>query len=220
MGSNGGWRSGAVTALVVGVCLLILVVVDEARVAMATTALGGWGPAFLLFFLALTQILAPLPAGPGMLVALKLYGFDQALGLYAVASLVSAMVNFQLARWYGRPLVARLVGPEKLALVDRLSVADERLLLVVSRTFGFAFFDLISYAIGLTRIGFRRYLGFTVGCSLLPLSVQYLLFRDFDLHSPGGVALFFVSVLVMGGVFSWLFFRLLGRSERAGRRDS
>ncbi len=198
------WLLAVVLVLIV--CLLFT---DQETIEDVTAQLGAWGVFFLLVFLVFTQVMAPLPAGPGILVALKLYGFEPALGLYAMASLISAAINFLLARRFGRPLVIRLAGADRIAMIDQLSGRDEYALLVIARVFGFVFFDLISYAIGLTKVGFRKYMLCTILFSMAPLSFQYIFFKDLDFQSTSGLMVFFISVFTTGAGFSWIFFRIM-----------
>ncbi|MBF0621392.1 MAG: TVP38/TMEM64 family protein [Magnetococcales bacterium] len=195
-------------AIVVGIFIGILMI-DQSLLSRITTELGIFGPIFLILFLTLTQILAPLPGAPGILLSISLYGFHWATVMLMISCAISAVVNFLLARRFGRPLVERLLGSERMTTVDRLVQSDERTLLLFSRAFGFAFFDLVSYAIGLTKIPFQRYILYTVLFSLPPLAIQYFLFKDMDFQSPSGLIFFMVSVIGTGGIIAWFFLRIL-----------
>ncbi|MBF0447442.1 MAG: VTT domain-containing protein [Magnetococcales bacterium] len=207
-------RAKRVGGLLAALIVLVVLLVDQALLNQVTSAIGPFGPVFLTLFLLLSQVLAPLPGAPGILLSLKLYGFDMATLMLMVSSVLSAMINFFLARRYGKPLVQRLLGPERMQTVDRLERADEVTLLLFSRLFGFAFFDLVSYAIGLTNISFGRYMLYTVLFSTPALGIQYVLFRDMDFQSPAALAFFIVSVVGTGAGIAWFFMRILKKKKQ------
>jgi uncharacterized membrane protein YdjX (TVP38/TMEM64 family) len=198
-----------IIGIVVLLLLLIVLFVDQALLNQITSKIGPFGPLFLTLFLTITQILAPLPGAPAILLSLKLYGFDMATLMLIISSAFSAVVNFLLARRFGRPLVEHMIEGEKMETVDRLVKSDEVTLLLYSRLFGFAFFDLISYAIGLTRISFRKYMLYTLLFSAPPLGIQYIVFKDMDFQSPAGLMFFMVSVVGTGALIAWFFLRIL-----------
>ncbi|MBF0187891.1 MAG: TVP38/TMEM64 family protein [Magnetococcales bacterium] len=194
--------------------MVAVIMIDTATLERVALDLGPMGPLFMGLFLTLTQVVAPIPGAPAILLSFKLYGFDLTTVLFMGSSAISAMINFALARHYGRPLVERLVRPESMITVDRLVRADTLTLLLFARMFGYAFFDLISYAIGLTKIRFSHYMLATVFFSLPPLVIQYLLFRDMDLQNPEGLVFFIVSVVGTGAGLAWFFMRLLKARTR------
>jgi uncharacterized membrane protein YdjX (TVP38/TMEM64 family) len=128
--------------------------------------------------------------------------------------MVSAAVNFFIARRYGRQAVLRFVGPKTLDEIDQLSRAEETTLLILARIFGYYFFDVVSYAVGLTRIGFRKYIVYTASFSLIPFGIQYCAFHNLNFNSFGGMAVYYVSVVGTGVLFSAYFFRVYLRQRR------
>ena len=121
--------------------------------------------------------------------------------------LVSAIVNFWLARIYGRNLVSKLVGEKTLIRIDELSQLNEKALLVSSRILGYSFFDLISYAVGLTTISFKKYFAYTAVLTLIPFSAQYFLFSKLDFNSLQGMVIYIVSITVAAAVFARILYK-------------
>jgi uncharacterized membrane protein YdjX (TVP38/TMEM64 family) len=88
-------------------------------------------------------------------------------------------------------------------------------LLIISRLFGFAVFELISYAAGLTTLSFRRYFVITAVISLVPNLVYYLAFRQIDASGLTGTVAFVISLLLTGALFAVLLTKYIrGRRTR------
>jgi uncharacterized membrane protein YdjX (TVP38/TMEM64 family) len=142
-----------------------------------------------------------------MIVGIKLYGYPQAMGLLYGSCLLSAALNFWIARLYGRNLVEKLVGEKSLRRIDELSQINERTLLISSRILGYSFFDLISYAVGLTTISFKRYFAYTAFLTLIPFAVQYFLFSRLDFNSLKGMLIYFISIAAAGALFARVLYK-------------
>lgn len=186
-------------------CLSTLI--TPAQVESITNEAGWYGPFLVGFFILLTQVFAPLSGTPVMIVGIKLYGYPQAMGLLYISCLLSAVINFWIARLYGRTLVKRLVGEKSLKKIDELSEINEKALLISSRLLGYSFFDLISYAVGLTKIGFVKYFVYTAFLTLIPFAVQYFLFSNLDFNSLRGMVIYFASIAVAGAIFARILYK-------------
>jgi uncharacterized membrane protein YdjX (TVP38/TMEM64 family) len=76
--------------------------------------LGPLGPLGLILFNALQVVVAPIPGYPVQIVAGYLFGWWRGT-LYSVAGMIlGGLLAMTLARVYGRPLVERIVGAERL----------------------------------------------------------------------------------------------------------
>lgn len=182
--------------------------ITPAQVESITSTAGWFGPLLIGLFLLLTQVFAPLSGTPVMIVGIKLYGYPQTMALLYGSCLVSAILNFWIARRYGRNLVKKLVGEKALKSIDELSQLNERVLLISSRIFGYSFFDLISYAMGLTKISFKKYFVYTASLTLIPFIVQYFLFSGIDFNSLRGMLIYFVSIAAAGAVFARILYNV------------
>ena len=187
---------------------LLSTLVTPARVESITGAAGQFGPLLLGLLLLSTQVFAPLSGTPVMLVSIKLYGYPQSMAVLYVSCLVSSALNFWIARRFGRNLLAKLVGEKTLATIDQLSELNERTLLVSFRVFGYSFFDLVSYAVGLTRISFGKYFAYTALLTLIPFTVQYFLFSRIDFNSFGGMLIYVVSIAAAGAIFVGVLYKV------------
>ena len=200
------------TVFVVGLFYLSTLI-TPAQVEAVTGRAGWFGPVLVALFILLTQVFAPLSGTPGIFVGIKLYGYANTLALHYAVSLLSAAINFWVARAYGRGIVRRLVGEEALKDIDELSRINERVLLITSRVFGYFFFDIISYAVGLTKIRFKRYFCYTAVLTLIPVTAQYLLFSRLDFGGLQGMLIYYLSMAATGAVFTKVFYKAYVRKK-------
>jgi len=139
--------------------------------ALGLRGLGGVAPvqawlaqfglySWLVFVLlaAASLILAPLSGSSLYVVGGTLFGQHLAFVLSVMATILGCSVNFWLARCWGRRLVTRLVGTHQVAALDRWfqdlqthhSIFYMFLVMHLSQ-------DIVSYALGLTRIPYRDF---------------------------------------------------------------
>jgi uncharacterized membrane protein YdjX (TVP38/TMEM64 family) len=184
--------------------------VDEASLVALIADLGWYGPLILALFFLFTQIFAPLSGSLSFFVAVRLYGYANAALLFYGASLVSATLNFWIARRFGRAGIKKFVGEKALRQIDGISHDDEMRLLVVCRLFGHYLFDMVSYALGLTKLSFRTYFSYTAVLALVPITFYYFLFRDLDFSTLQGIGLYYGVLAISGGMLGWAFYKVLG----------
>jgi uncharacterized membrane protein YdjX (TVP38/TMEM64 family) len=100
---------------------------DQQRLTALLVQLGWFGPIALVALNALQIIIAPIPGYVVQLVAGFLYGAWWG-GLWgACGQMIGSTVAMWLARTYGRPLVERLVGGERLARWDAVTLSHHML---------------------------------------------------------------------------------------------
>lgn len=186
--------------------LYVSIYIDENMVEIITQKAGVSGPILIVLFILLTQILAPLSGAPMIFVGIKLYGYTNAMIIFYFSSMISANINFFIARIYGRNVVRKLVGEKTLQEIDEISQNEENTLLIILRIFGYYFFDIISYAVGFTSIKYKKYMVYTAIISLIPMSVQYFAFRELNFNSITGIAIYYGSLVVTSILFTHYFY--------------
>ena len=118
---------------------------------------GIWAPVLYTFILALTYVVAPLSGTPVFLAGYIL--FDKKVQFFNYpATLAGAVINFWIARKFGRGLVSKLVGKRNVNKVDRFTENYGVKSLIFLRLFQGQFHDFIAYAYGLTNMDFISYL--------------------------------------------------------------
>jgi uncharacterized membrane protein YdjX (TVP38/TMEM64 family) len=177
-------------------------------------SLGWLGYLFLLLVIICSQVFAPISGTAFYLIGIKLYGFGTLMIIFYFSSVMSAAISFYIARRWGRRIVVKLVGTKSMDHIDSIAETHDTYLLVIGRTLGFFFFDFISYALGFTTISFKKYIGYTAALTVIPLTIQYFVFRNTNFDSFGGSAIWYVSTLITGLIFAFLFARIIQNKKR------
>ena len=160
-----------------------------------------WGVSAIMGYIILAHVIAPISGSPVVLLGVALFGiFEMTVYLY-IASMISAAINFGIARHYGRPMVRRLAGEQTVAEIDSYLGASGINMLIIARIFGFAIFDIVSYAAGLSRVRFLRYYLITLFFPLFPMILNAFLFRNVDFTSARNLTLWTAGILVAGVLF-------------------
>ncbi len=203
----------AIGLLFVLACFYWSLTLDHDRVIHITQGLGFWGPLFIVLLFTATLILAPTSSLSIAVISIKLYGFFLNNVFFYVACLLSAPINFWLARKFGTPLLRWMLGKDSFERFEQLAKVNENTLLIYARIFGYYMFDFMSYALGLTEVKFKKYLTYTALLTLLPLSINYLVFKNLDFDSPLGLGFFIGSVVILSAVFTKVFYKLLSNPK-------
>tara|TARA_Y100001968_G_scaffold130429_1_gene119063 strand:+ start:961 stop:1710 length:750 start_codon:yes stop_codon:yes gene_type:complete len=115
---------------------------------------------FLLFFLRSISIVIPVLPGTIFSVAAGFqFGFVQGLVIIFFADFVSCSISFLLARKLGRKYIGRLLGSKQMRRVESISqyyLENNYFLMIALLMSGF--FDFVCYAIGLTKITWKRFI--------------------------------------------------------------
>lgn len=137
---------------------LYRLLVDQEAVRAWVMSFGPWGPAVTVLLNVAQVLLAPIPGQTVGVVNGYLYG----VGLGTLYSLIGVELGsalaMALARWFGRPLVVRLIGEKQLVRWDRIARRQGPAFFFLVFLFPFVPDDLICFVVGLS-----------------PLSIPYLL---------------------------------------------
>lgn len=133
---------------------------------------GALGPAVFIA----GYVAATVAAAPGSILTLAAGAiFGVAAGtLYAfVGATIGATAAFLLARYVARGTVeSRVLSDRRFAAVDRAVAAEGRKIVFLLRLVPFFPFNLLNYALGLTRVGLGDYVVASVG--MLPATLLYV----------------------------------------------
>ena len=115
---------------------------------------------FLLFILRSISIIIPVLPGTIFSAAAGFqFGFTQGLVIIFFADFVSCSISFLLARKLGRNYIGRLLGSRQMGKVESISkdyLENNYFLMTALLMSGF--FDFVCYAIGLTKITWKRFM--------------------------------------------------------------
>ena len=147
---------------------------------------GAWAPIVFVLLCAASLIIAPLSGSSLFVVGGTLFGKHDAFLLSYIASIIGCSANFWISRKLGRKVAQRLIGKANLKELDqfigKLKSSRSILYMIVIMPLSQ---DIVSYAIGLTKIKYTYFLialivsstivigGYVyIGSSLLELFVQ------------------------------------------------
>jgi len=200
---------GLVIAVVIGGALLWLLLDGElAQVQSAIAATGAWGP---VVYVVLHVMLTLVPVSKNLLsgVAGALFGLAGGIAVSWVASMLSAVVGFAIARWLGRDAVAELTGP-RLTRVEDVLRRQGVVAVIVARLTPVLPFTIVNYGAGVSAVSRRDFLvGTAVG--ILPGTVAYA-----ALGASAGRSTALIAGSVLAGVLLFVGSLVVGR-RMAGR---
>jgi uncharacterized membrane protein YdjX (TVP38/TMEM64 family) len=136
---------------------------------------AGRGASGALLFV-LGYIVATVAFVPGSLLTIAggaIFGLVNGTALVFVAATLGAAAAFLVSRYGARSAVERrLAGDIRLAAIDRAVGREGRKIVFLLRLSPVFPFNLLNYALGLTRVRFRDYLLASVG--MLPATILYV----------------------------------------------
>lgn len=159
---------------------------------------------FIILYLSISHVLAPLFAAPISYASLSIFGIWQTSLYTYIAGLISAAVGFWIARRFGRKIVVDLIGEDSMQNVDEFVEHAGEGVLIVSRILGFSLFEVITYAYGLTSISFKKFYLITIIFSIVPNILIPILFQAFDFHSVKSLLVFMVFLGIIGGGYLYV----------------
>lgn len=125
------------------------------------------------FFLMVFQsLVAPLPAFLITFANAAIFGWWQGAILSWTSSMAGAALCFYIAKTLGRDTVEKLTSKFALESVDGFFQRYGKHTILICRLLPFVSFDIVSYAAGLTSIGFIQFL-IATGIGQLPATIVY-----------------------------------------------
>ena len=181
--SNSGVRGARprrpwVLALVAAAAVALLVVAGRSlagaipALAERIEGFGGWGPVvFVCAYAAATVAFAP--GSILTLAAGAIFGIARGTVIVFVGATTGAALAFLVARYLARAAIeSKVAGNPRFAAVDRAIGAQGRKIVFLLRLSPVFPFNLLNYALGLTRVRFADYLVASFG--MIPGTLLYV----------------------------------------------
>ena len=159
------------------------VYLHQDKIKEAISSAGLFGPLLYASIYLLSVIVAPLPGFVAYIVAVGIYGVLKTVLFTYFLALISATINFAIARHLGRLIMRRFIGKKGEKKVDKHAENFGVEVLTLTRLFDGFLFEWISYAAGLTNMKFRTYIGITAWASI-PYHVILFIFST-RIHDLG-----------------------------------
>ena len=161
---------------------------------------GILAPVISFCLMLLQSVAAPLPAFLITFANAAIFGWVYGAILSWTSAMAGATLCFYIARFLGRDAVFKLTSKFALDSVDNFFDKFGKHTILIARLLPFMSFDLVSYAAGLTSMGFVSFMVAT-GIGQLPATIVYsyvggMLTGSTKIMITGIFILFALSILV------------------------
>lgn len=145
---------------------------DFAVVEEFVASYGSYAMLVSALLMVFQSLIAPLPAFLITFANASLFGWWQGAILSWSSAMAGAALCFWLAKLLGRDFVEKLTSKTGLAKIDEFFAKYGRQSVLIARLLPFMSFDIVSYAAGLTSMGFWPFL-LATGLGQLPATIIY-----------------------------------------------
>ena len=154
---------------------------------------GAWAMLVSSLLMIFQSLAAPLPAFFITLTNANLFGWWQGCILSFVSSMAGAALCFYIARILGRDVVEKICTKGALKQIEDFFAKYGKKCILVARLLPFISFDVVSYAAGLTNMGFWGFF-IATGIGQLPATIVYSYVGGM---LTGGAKLMFTALLCL-----------------------
>lgn len=130
--------------------------ISEDSIQRFVESTGPWAPIVYILSHQISYVFAPISGIPFLIAGFYLFGKNVVIYIY-ISSLLASVINFSIAKRWGRPIVAKFAGKDSLAKIDKLAKEYGLPTLIALRLFLGSLGDFVSYAYGLTPMRFTTY---------------------------------------------------------------
>ena len=185
----------------VGRVFSLLSSMDVEAVAAYIRSYGAWAAVISFLLMILQSVAAPIPAFLLTFANAAIFGWWRGAILSWSSAMAGAAVCFFIARILGRDAVVKLTSKGAIKSVDVFFERYGKNAILICRLLPFVSFDLVSYAAGLTGLGF---LGFFIatGVGQLPATIVYSYVGGM---LTGGVRLLVTALLILFAITALIF---------------
>lgn len=135
-------------------------------------AYGVWAPITSILLMTLQSM---VPLVPGLAVTVTnawIFGWQWGAVYSWLGALSGASLDFGIARWYGRPLVEKIIMSRQLDLFDEFFKKHGIIAVFITRLTPIVPFKVVSYGAGLTTISLGQF-AFATGVGQSPAIILY-----------------------------------------------
>lgn len=160
--------------------------------------------ALISFLLMLLQsVVAPIPAVLITLANAAIFGWVKGAILSWSSAMVGAALCFFIARSLGRDAVIKLSSKKSLENIENFFARYGKHTILVARLLPFISFDIVSYAAGLTSMGFWEF-WIATGLGQLPATIVYS-YTGGELDGGArGIFIFVIAISILAVVVAFI----------------
>lgn len=170
---------------------------------------GIWAPAASVFLMVLQSL---IPFVPGLIITVTnawIFGWHFGAIYSWIGALLGAIIDFGIARWFGRPVVERFISPEYLDITNKFFQKNGVLAVFITRIIPVIPFKVISYGAGFTAISLFQFV-LATGIGQTPGIVLYSILGQQLSHSFRA-AVVVTSLLIAAGILIYFYRRDIER---------
>ena len=164
---------------------------------------GGLAVMISVLLMILQSVAAPIPAFLITFANAAVFGWIWGAVISWTGAMLGAALCFGLSRLFGRDAVSKLTGKGVLQSVDQFFVSYGAKSIFIARLLPFVPFDPISYAAGLTGMGFGPFL-IATGLGQLPATLIYSYAGSTMLSGNIKLFMYGLSALLAAGALSMI----------------
>ncbi|MBR1672772.1 MAG: TVP38/TMEM64 family protein [Fretibacterium sp.] len=177
---------------------------------------GVWAAAVSFFLMIFQSVAAPLPAFIITLANANLFGWWRGAALSWSSAMAGAAVCFYISRVLGRGAAEKLASRAGLQSIDMFFERYGTHSILIARLLPFISFDLVSYAAGLTSMGFWPFF-IATGIGQLPATIVYSYVGGM---LTGGARMLVTGLLILFALSAFVVLLRQMHRERQRRREA
>ena len=188
--------------------VLVAIFIDITSLKNWVVRAGVWGPLVFIILKASTHIIMPLSGSPLYPIVGLLFGFWPGILYTLIGDIIGVSTNFFLSRRFGKKLISRWISDTEEGLLNRIInyIGDAKGFFHTALTF-FATPELLSYAAGLSRLSYIKFILIITPIGAVTTSILVLFGSFFGVQSQSLWVTFsipllaVVAVLIGGSLF-------------------
>lgn len=179
----------------------ILKMMDIEAIKEYLLSFGIWAPVVSFFLMVFQSVIAPLPAFLITFANAGLFGWIKGALLSWSSAMAGATLCFFIAKFLGRNTVEKLTSKSAIKKTDVFFDKYGKYTVLIARLLPFISFDIISYAAGLTSMGFWSFF-IATGIGQLPATLVYSYIGGM---LTGSIKTFVMGLLILFALSTLIF---------------
>lgn len=193
----------------------ILKIMDIEKIKEYLLSFGIWAPVVSFLLMVFQSVIAPLPAFLITFANAGLFGWIKGAILSWSSAMAGAALCFYIARFLGRNTVEKLTSKSAIKKADVFFDKYGKYTVLIARLLPFISFDIISYAAGLTSMGFWPFF-IATGIGQLPATLVYSYIGGM---LTGSIKTFVMGLLILFALSTLIFMLKKIYSEKASENN-
>lgn len=179
----------------------ILKMMDIEAIKEYLLSFGIWAPVVSFLLMVFQSVIAPLPAFLITFANAGLFGWIKGALLSWSSAMAGATLCFFIAKFLGRNTVEKLTSKSAIKKTDVFFDKYGKYTVLIARLLPFISFDIISYAAGLTSMGFWSFF-IATGIGQLPATLVYSYIGGM---LTGSIKTFVMALLILFALSTLIF---------------